>query len=92
MPNIHDDASRSSRVTAAFGHSALIFTLSKGAMLADLADRLDHPGRRHEGAPVAIGVKFGAPDDDAGPSRAALFRSAALSGRARVAEGWPIQP
>ena len=69
MPNVHDDGLQPSRVTALFGHSALTFTLSKGATLADLADHLDHPGRRHQGSPVAIDITFAAPHADAAPSR-----------------------
>lgn len=92
MPDIHDDGLRPSRVTAVFGHSALTFTLSKGATLADLADRLNHPGRRHEGAPVAVGVKFAARDDDATPSRARRLRSGSTPRRPRIGEGWPTRP
>ncbi|MGO8920693.1 MAG: hypothetical protein ACLQJR_32770 [Stellaceae bacterium] len=68
MQNIRDDGAKPSRVTAFFGHSTLTLTLSKGATLADLADRLAHPGRLHQGTPVAIGVKFAARRSDEAPS------------------------
>jgi hypothetical protein len=60
MPSITDSKLRPSRVTAVFGYRPLTFMLSKGATLADLADRLDDLGRRHNAAPLAIGVKFAA--------------------------------
>ncbi len=69
MPNLPDDGLRPSRVTAVFGNTALTFTLSKGATLADLADRLDHPGRLHKGTPVSIGIKFVARRSDEAPPR-----------------------
>ena len=84
MPNVHDDGMQPSRVTAVFGHSALTFTLSKGATLADIADRLDHPGRRHRGMPVAIDITFSALHADAAPSRDPRPW--------RAAKGWPIRP
>ena len=59
MPNIPEHRSRQSRVTAVFEDSALSFILAKGATLEDLSDRLGNLGRRHNGMPVAIIVKFG---------------------------------
>jgi hypothetical protein len=46
------------QVMALFSGSALSFNLSKGATLADLADRLDCLSERHIGLPTAIFMKF----------------------------------
>ena len=59
MRNIPEHRLRQSRVTAVFEDSALSFILAKGATLEDLSDRLGNLGRRHNGMPVAIIVKFG---------------------------------
>src|ERR1700730_1179333 len=63
MLNIHHNESQPSRVTVAFEHSALSFTVSKDATLEDLADRLDRLGKRRHGKPVAIAVKLAAASD-----------------------------
>jgi hypothetical protein len=92
MQKIRDDDPRPSRVTAVFGHSALTFTLSKGATLADLADRLDHPGRLHQGTPVAIGIKFAARRGDEAPSRDLRPWSGSPPWPRRAAQGWAMRP
>ena len=60
MLNIHHNASRPSRVTVAFEHSAISFMMSKDTTFEDLADRLDRLGKRRHGKPVAIAVKLAA--------------------------------
>ena len=59
LRNIPEHRLRQNRVTAVFEDSALSFILAKGATLEDLSDRLGNLGRRHNGMPVAIIVKFG---------------------------------
>jgi len=59
MHKIRKDRLRQSRVTAVFEDCALSFTLGKGTTLEELSDRLANLGRRHNGRPVAITVKFG---------------------------------
>ncbi len=69
MRNIPEHRLRQSRVTAVFEDSALSFILAKGATLEDLSDRLGNLGRRHDGMPVAIIVKFGSSSRKAGSHR-----------------------
>jgi hypothetical protein len=59
LRNIPKHSLRQNRVTAVFQDSGLSFFLAKGATLEDLSDRLGNLGRRHNGMPVAIIVKFG---------------------------------
>lgn len=59
MRDIPEHRLRQSRVTAVFEDSALSFILAKGATLEDLSNRPGNLGRRHNGIPVAIIVKFG---------------------------------
>ncbi len=49
----------SSQVVALFPDGVTSFILSNGATFADLADRLDHLGEWHLGAPTAIYLKLG---------------------------------
>ena len=69
MRNIPEHRLRQSRVTAVSEDSALSFILAKGATLEDLSDRLSNLGRRHDGMPVAIIVKFGSSSRKAGSHR-----------------------
>jgi hypothetical protein len=69
MRNIPEHHLRQSRVTAVFEDSALSFILGKGATLEDLSDRLGNLGRRHDGMPVAIIVKFGSSSRKSGSHR-----------------------
>ena len=57
---------KQSRVTAVFGDRALSFVLDKGATLEELSDRLANLGRRHNGRPLAITVKFASSSYKAG--------------------------
>jgi hypothetical protein len=59
LRNIPEHRLRQNRVTAVFEDSALSFILAKGATLGELSDRLGNLGRRHNGMPAAIIVKFG---------------------------------
>ena len=49
------------QVMALFADSVILFSLSKGATFADLADRLDHLAERHTGMPTAIYLKVAWP-------------------------------
>jgi hypothetical protein len=66
MHKIREHRLRQSRVTAVFEDRALSFILAKGATLEELSDRLAKLGRRHDGWPVAITVKFGSSSRKAG--------------------------
>jgi hypothetical protein len=92
MQNTHDDGLRASRVTAVFGHSALTFKLWKGATLADLAGRLDDLGRRHNAAPVAIGVKFALLRGDKAPPSDPWSGSAPTPWQRRAGRERSIRP
>jgi len=59
MQSIHRAATPTNQVVALFADRALSFSLSNGATLADLADRLDDLGQRYIGIPTAIYLKFG---------------------------------
>ena len=63
MLNTQHDESRPSRVTVAFEHGAISFMMSKDATFEDLAHRLERPGKRRHGKPVAIAVKLAAAFD-----------------------------
>ena len=63
MLNIQHDELRPSCVTVAFEHGAISFMLSKDATFEDLAHRLERPGKRRHGKPVAIAVKLAAAFD-----------------------------
>lgn len=58
MYEIREHRLEQSRVTAVFEDRALSFILAKGATLEQLSDRLVDLGRKHDGRPVAITVKF----------------------------------
>lgn len=49
---------RQRRVTAVVEDRALSFMLRKGATLEELSDRVADLGRRHNGWPLAITVRF----------------------------------
>jgi hypothetical protein len=51
-------ADKGNEVTVSFKDAALIFALSPGATLADIAVRIAEVAQRHSGAPVAINVKL----------------------------------
>jgi len=59
MQSTHRAGMPTNQVVALFADRALSFSLSSGATLADLADRLDDLGQRHIGMPTAIYLKFG---------------------------------
>jgi len=59
MHTIRNRRLRQSRVTAVFEDRALSFILRKGATLEELSERVANLGRRHNGWPLAITVKFG---------------------------------
>ena len=69
MHKVREHRLRQSRVTAVFEDRALSFILAKGATLEELSDRLANLGRRHDGWPVAITVKFGSSSRKAGSHR-----------------------
>ena len=58
MQTAYDASTQTNRVTALYADSVLSFNLSKTATFADLADRLDRLGDRHDGTPTAIYMKF----------------------------------
>lgn len=61
MQNTDQTATPAHEVVALFADRALHFRMSKGATLADLADRLDDHAHWHAGRPTAIYLKLGAP-------------------------------
>ena len=69
MRTYSSDEPTPNQVMALFHGSALSFNLSKGATFADLADRLDSLGDRHTGSPMAIMMKFSAPQTNLQPAR-----------------------
>lgn len=58
MHQIRESRLEQSRVTAVFEDRALSFILAKGATLEELSDRLADLGKRQDGRPIAITVKF----------------------------------
>ena len=72
MHQVREHRLRQSRVTAVFEDRALSFILARGATMEELSDRLADLGRRRNGSPVAITVKFGSSSRNAkhsaGPS------------------------
>ncbi len=61
MNSLHAIGLQQPRVTAVFRDGAQSFLLWEGSTLAELADRIDGLGTRHDGAPIAIHVQFDAP-------------------------------
>ena len=59
MKNILTETVPESQVMALFADRVLLFPLSKGATLADLADRLERLDEWHTGLPTAVYLKFG---------------------------------
>jgi hypothetical protein len=59
-------------VTAVFEDRALSFILAKGATLEQLSDRLVDLGRKHDGRPVAITIKFDLSSRNAGSQQVTL--------------------
>jgi hypothetical protein len=60
MEHTYEASMQTNQVTALYVDSALSFKLSKTATFADLADRLDSLGDRHNGTPTAVYLKFSA--------------------------------
>ena len=60
-PHTSKSRRRQPHVTASFADGAKSFVLSQGATLGDLAGCIDDLGSHHDGAPVAIQIKFATP-------------------------------
>ena len=62
MISAHGFSQQQPHVVVRFGDGAHSFPLAEGGTLAELAGRIDALGALHEGAPIAIHIRFAAPD------------------------------